>query len=121
MIRPVVPESFRERPYASTHFQAIAAWAAEHHPFYMKRVSGEAPEFPVLTRRDVQEDNALLLNGHAATAKTSGSIATPVSVAWSRQRARMDRSDPSQIARTVAPIGAALYLAESSVGSTCIF
>jgi hypothetical protein len=80
MIRPVIPESFREREYARRHYEAIAAWAAEHHPFYRRLVDVEAADFPILTRRDVQDGNDLLLNGFKATARTSGSTATPVRV-----------------------------------------
>jgi phenylacetate-coenzyme A ligase PaaK-like adenylate-forming protein len=93
MIRPVIPESFRERAYARRHYEAIAAWAAEHHPFYRRLVDIDAPDFPVLTRRDVQDGNDLLLNGFEETARTSGSIATPVRVSWSGERARMDDDD----------------------------
>jgi len=93
MIRPVVPESFRERPYARRHYETIAAWAAQHHPFYRRMAASNTPEFPVLTRRDVQDDNELLLNGFPETARTSGSIATPVRVSWSKERLRMDDDD----------------------------
>jgi len=93
MIRPVIPESFREREYARRHYEAIAGWAAEHHPFYRRRYAGKAPEFAVLTRREVMEDNELLLNGFQETARTSGSIATPVRVSWSKDRSQMDSDD----------------------------
>jgi phenylacetate-CoA ligase len=99
VIRPVIPESFRERPYARRHYEAIAAWAAEHHPFYRRLFEGRSPAFPVLTRRDVQDENTLLLNGFPETARTSGSTATPVRVSWSRERARMDEGDNLQYQR----------------------
>jgi phenylacetate-CoA ligase len=92
-MRPVIPETFRDRPHARERYQAIAGWAAEHHPFYVRRVSGEAPDFPVLTRREVQEDNDLLLNGFPVTARTSGSTATPVRVSWTQQRSALERRD----------------------------
>jgi phenylacetate-CoA ligase len=98
--RPVViPESFRDRPFARRRYAAIAGWAADHHPFYMRRISGEAPEFAVLTRREVQDDNDLLLNGAPETARTSGSIATPVRISWSRQRAKQDMADHAEYLR----------------------
>ena len=99
MIRPVIPESFRGRSYASGHYQAIARWAAENHPFYQRLVRGEQPEFPVLARRDVQEDNELLLNGFPETARTSGSTATPVRVSWSSKRSRIDAGDNREYLR----------------------
>ena len=99
MIVPEVPESFRDRPYAREHYGRIAAWAAGEHPFYRKRVSGERPRFPVITRMDVQLDNDLLLNGHEPTGKTSGSTATPVRVSWSRERALMDKRDTARYVR----------------------
>src|SRR4249919_2241172 len=92
-MRPVIPDSFRDRPYARERFAEIASWAAQHHPFYAQRVSGEAPEFPVITRRNVQDGNDLLLNGFPVTARTSGSTATPVRVSWSRERSTLERRD----------------------------
>jgi phenylacetate-coenzyme A ligase PaaK-like adenylate-forming protein len=93
VIQPIVPESFRERPYARQHYAAIARWAAGHHPFYRRRCAGAAPEFPVLSRREVMEENELLLNGFPETGRTSGSIAMPVRVSWSAERTRMDHED----------------------------
>ena len=98
-MQPVVPESFRDRPYARQHFSSIASWAALNHPFYRKRVSGDAPEFGLITRRDIQEENELLLNGHEHTGRTSGSTATPVKVCWSKERSDMDRRDTAQFVR----------------------
>jgi phenylacetate-coenzyme A ligase PaaK-like adenylate-forming protein len=98
-MQPVVPESFRNRPYARQHFTVIARWAARHHPFYAKRVHGDAPEFPVITRADVQEDNELLLNGHEVTGRTSGSTAMPVLVSWSKERSDLDRRDTAEFVR----------------------
>jgi len=99
MIEPVVPESFRARPYARQHYSDIARWAAQHHPFYIKRVHGERPDFGLLTRADIQQDNEGLLNGFEVTGRTSGSTAMPVQVAWSPERARMDRADTAQFTR----------------------
>jgi phenylacetate-CoA ligase len=99
LIKPVIPESFQARPYASERFDAIASWAAQNHPFYMQRVAGENPQFPVITRRDVQEDNELLLNGFPETGRTSGSTATPVRVSWTPQRAQLERHDAAHYAR----------------------
>jgi phenylacetate-CoA ligase len=98
-MRPVIPESFRDRPYARERFTGIASWAAQHHPFYAQRVTGETPEFPVITRRDVQDGNDLLLNGFPVTAKTSGSTATPVRVSWSKQRSALERRDSAHYLR----------------------
>jgi len=99
MVRPVIPESFRERPFARQRFEAIAGWAGANHPFYSRRVSGDTPEFTVLTRAEVQEHNELLLNGHPETAHTSGSTAMPVRVSWSPMRARQDYSDNVEYVR----------------------
>jgi phenylacetate-coenzyme A ligase PaaK-like adenylate-forming protein len=99
LIVPVVPESFRNRPYAREHYSAIAGWAAQHHPFYSSRVAGDAPSFPVITRTDVQDDNEALLNGHAPTGRTSGSTAMPVLVSWSDERTRLDRRDTALFVR----------------------
>jgi phenylacetate-coenzyme A ligase PaaK-like adenylate-forming protein len=94
--RPVVPESFRERPFARRRFEEISSWAAGNHPFYSSRVSGQAPEFGILARSEVQEQNELLLNGFPETAHTSGSTAMPVRVSWSPQRVRQDRIDNAE-------------------------
>ena len=99
MIVPEIPESFRARPYAREHYGAIARWAATEHPFYRKRVSGERPDFPVIGRLDVQEDNELLLNGHPVTGRTSGSTSMPVQVSWSRERAALDKRDTARFVR----------------------
>src|SRR4249919_1245917 len=99
MIEPVVPESFRNRPYAREHYSEIARWAAVHHPFYSKRVHGPHPDFPLLTRADIQDDNETLLNGFPATGRTSGSTAMPVQVSWSSARAEMDRRDNASYIR----------------------
>lgn len=99
MSEPVVPESFRTRPYARQHYTAIARWVAGNHPFYMRRVDGDRPDFAVLTRADIQEDNDALLNGFQVTGRTSGSTAMPVQVAWSRERSQMDKRDTAQFVR----------------------
>jgi phenylacetate-CoA ligase len=98
-MQPVVPESFRDRRYAREHYAVIARWAAKHHPFYMKRVRGDAPEFGVITRADVQDDNDTLLNGHEPSGRTSGSTAEPVLVSWSKERSDMDRRDTAAFVR----------------------
>lgn len=98
-VLPEIPESFRDRPYARDHYRRIAAWAAVHHPFYARRVRGSAPSFPVLTRSDIQDDNALLLNGFEVTGRTSGSTSQPVEIAWSRERSKMDRNDTAAFVR----------------------
>jgi phenylacetate-coenzyme A ligase PaaK-like adenylate-forming protein len=99
LIEPVIPESFRARPYARQHFETIARWAARQHPFYQRLVSGDQPDFPVLTRRDIQEDNELLLNGFPVTGRTSGSTATPVLVSWSKERSELDARDTATYVR----------------------
>ena len=99
MIEPVIPESFRDRPYAKQHYADIARWAASRHPFYMRRVRGDRPDFAVLTRADIQEDNGLLLNGAPVTGRTSGSTSMPVLVSWSAQRAQIDREDTARFVR----------------------
>jgi hypothetical protein len=99
LIDPVVPESFRHRPYARERFSAIARWAAIHHPFYAKRVSGQRPEFPVLSRLDVQRDNDTLLNGQKSTGRTSGSTSTPVLVSWSKERSDLEKRDTASYVR----------------------
>ena len=96
---PVIPESFRERPYAREHYHRIAAWAARNHPFYARRVHGPRPEFAVLTRADIQEDNAALLNGFPVTGRTSGSTSMPVEVSWSRELAKLDKLDTASYVR----------------------
>ena len=93
MPEPVIPESFRDRPYAREHYARIAGWAATHHPFYAKRVHGPHPDFPVITRADVQDDNVALLNGFDCTGRTSGSTSMPVEVAWSAERSRLEKRD----------------------------
>jgi hypothetical protein len=91
-----IPESFQQRPYARTHFSRIARWALARHPFYQELMTDPGQEFPILTRAQVQGANALLLNGHPPTARTSGSTATPVEVSWSDQRARLEQQDTRQ-------------------------
>jgi phenylacetate-coenzyme A ligase PaaK-like adenylate-forming protein len=99
LIDPVVPESFRHRPYARERFSTIARWAAINHPFYARRVSGQRPEFPVLSRLDVQRDNDTLLNGQKSTGRTSGSTSTPVLVSWSKERSDLEKRDTANYVR----------------------
>jgi phenylacetate-coenzyme A ligase PaaK-like adenylate-forming protein len=99
MLDPVIPESFRDRPYARQYYARIAAWAAGNHPFYMKRVHGPKPDFPVLTRTEVQDDNATLLNGFKCTGRTSGSTSMPVEVSWSVERSRLEQHDNAHFVR----------------------
>lgn len=95
----IIPESFRHRPYARTHYQRIAAWAQARHPFYQKHAPPPGEPFPVLTRADVQADNELLLNGHPVTGKTSGSTSTPIQTSWSEHRSRVDIRDTREFVR----------------------
>ena len=88
-----IPETFQSRPYARAHYSRIARWALAHHPFYRQLVTDPGQPFPILTRSIVQGANALLLNGHAVTGKTSGSTSTPVEISWSPQRTRLDARD----------------------------
>jgi phenylacetate-coenzyme A ligase PaaK-like adenylate-forming protein len=99
LTQPVVPESFRARPYARQHYSVIARWAAKYHPFYMPRVHGEKPDFGVLTRADVQDGNDTLLNGFPISGRTSGSTAMPVLVSWSKERSELDTRDTAQYVR----------------------
>ena len=99
MIEPVIPESFRNRPYARQHYARIAAWAARHHPFYIARIHGARPDFPVITRADVQDENDALLNGFACTGRTSGSTAMPVQVAWSSERSALEERDNAEFVK----------------------
>ena len=108
MIEPVIPESFRERPYARQHYAVIARWAAKHHPFYTRLVSGERPDFPIITRADVQDENELLLNGFEVSGRTSGSTSTPVLVSWSKDRSDLDERDTAQYVRMLGGVLAAL-------------
>lgn len=93
MIELPIPETFQSRPYARAHYSRIARWALAHHPFYRQLVTDPGQAFPILSRSMVQGANALLLNGHAATGKTSGSTSTPVEISWSPQRTRLDARD----------------------------
>nr|MBP8098381.1 hypothetical protein [Arenimonas sp.] len=93
MIELSIPETFQSRPYAREHYSRIARWALAHHPFYRQLVTDPGQPFPILTRSIVQGANALLLNGHAVTGKTSGSTSTPVEISWSPQRTRLDAQD----------------------------
>jgi hypothetical protein len=93
MIELSIPETFQSRPYARAHYSRIARWALAHHPFYQQLVTDPAQPFPILTRSMVQGANALLLNGHAVTGRTSGSTSTPVQISWSPQRTRLDAQD----------------------------
>lgn len=88
-----IPESFQSRPYARASFSRIARWALAHHPLYRQLVADPTQPFPILTRSAVQAANALLLNGHAATGRTSGSTSTPVEISWSPRRTRQDAED----------------------------
>ncbi len=93
MIELSIPETFQSRPYARAHYARIARWALAHHPFYRQLVTDPGKPFPILTRSIVQAANAILLNGHAATGKTSGSTSTPVEISWSPQRTRLEAQD----------------------------
>lgn len=88
-----IPESFESRPYARASYSRIARWALAHHPFYRQLVTDPGQPFPILTRSLVQGANALLLNGHPVTGRTSGSTSTPVEISWSPERARQDARD----------------------------
>ena len=85
-----IPHSFRSRPYASSHFARMVAWAAKEHPFYRKFCPDPAREVPVLGRGDFMSHNDLLLNGHPETGRTSGSTGVPVRVSWSPEKQRRD-------------------------------
>lgn len=92
-MKPVaIPKSFQSRPFAEKHYLRIASWAVGNHPFY-RRLAVPGEPLPVLTRTMVQEHNGLLLNGHPATARTSGSVSTPVEVSWSPARSRLEEQD----------------------------
>ena len=93
MIELSIPETFQSRPYARAHYARIARWALAHHPFYQRLVTDPSQPFPIVTRSMVQAENALLLNGHAATGRTSGSTSTPVEISWSQERTRQDTRD----------------------------
>ena len=97
-----IPEWYIDRPYAREHYESIARWALDEHPFYRKHVRDPAAVFPVLTRAMVQADNDLLLNGYPETERTSGATSTPVRVSWSPERALLEKADA---ARMVAWIG----------------
>jgi len=94
-----VPESFQDRPYARSHYLRIARWAFAQHPFYRALTLIPGQPSPILTRAMVQGANSLLLNGHPATGKTSGSTATPVEISWSPQRTRADWRDTLEFVR----------------------
>jgi phenylacetate-coenzyme A ligase PaaK-like adenylate-forming protein len=121
MLDPVTPDSFRDRPYARQYYAQIAAWAAQNHPFYMKRVQGPNPDFPVITRTDVQEDNETLLNGCKCTGRTSGSTSMPVEVSWSVARSELERRDNADFVRMLGGrLASARIVALSSHGKSDI-
>ena len=97
----VLPEWYRERPYARRRYTAIAQWAAQRHPFYQKHAPALGRASPILTRQIVQADNELLLNGHPETSRTSGSAATPVRVCWGRERSRREDADTQWMLATL--------------------
>lgn len=86
-----IPDSFRPRPYATTHFHQIASWVLAHHPWYRQRIEDPAAHIPLLTRDEILDNNDALLNGHAQTGSTSGSTGVPVRFSWSRARSAREQ------------------------------
>lgn len=95
------PESFRSRPYASTHFVRMVEWAARNHPFYQRFCPEPGREVPVLGRDDFMSHNDLLLNGHPETGRTSGSTGVPVRVAWSPEKQQREAQAQGQFLHLV--------------------
>lgn len=83
-----LPETFRQRPYASEHFPRIVEWASREHALYRERLSEPCRHVPLLDRRTALENNDLLLNGHEVTGHTSGTTGFPVRISWSSLKAR---------------------------------
>lgn len=91
MPEPKIPESFKNNAYATEHFKRIVNNAAKNHPFYREHFKKIVTQIPILTRGDVLEKNALLLNGYPVTARTSGSTGMPVELSWSEERIRLEK------------------------------
>lgn len=92
----LLPEHFRNRPYAAGKLQEIVQWALTSHPFYRqkyKRALNSPCEIPLLTRAEILANNDLLLNGHPETGRTSGSTGIPVRFSWSTQRQQISRRE----------------------------
>lgn len=87
-----IPETFRPRPYATTHFRRIVSWVLANHPWYRQRISDPSLPIPLLTRDDILDNNEALLNGHPQTGSTSGSTGVPVRFSWSRERSRREQA-----------------------------
>lgn len=88
-----IPSNFRGDSYAEHHFARIAAWAAEHHPFYQRFYTDPEQTIPFLTRAEIQRHEKAFLNGYTVTGQTSGSTGEPVSVAWNEKRLLMEKRD----------------------------
>ena len=73
-------------------FDRIVRHARQTNPFYRDFIPQGGP-VPLLTRAILQANNDAILNGHAVTARTSGSTGTPVRIASTPERARMEHSD----------------------------
>ncbi len=92
-----IPETFRDRPYASRRFEAVVRWAQANHPFYQRFHPDISRPLPLITRTMVQENNDLLLNGHPGLSHTSGSTSTPVWVSWQPGRGRLESQDTQRL------------------------
>lgn len=119
----MLPESFKNQPYATERFQRIVKWAAKNHPFYQKHFNGEGLQVPLLSRNDILDHNNLLLNGHPVTAKTSGSTGIPVQLSWSDKRLRLEKK---VVARYISWLGGELrcsriiHLGDGKTGEGCL-
>jgi len=88
----IIPESFRDRPYAVKHFQQIVDHARQHNPFYRDWLL-ESEAVPILDRKTFLENNQAILDGRLANGKTSGSTGVPVAYIHSPRRAAIGQLD----------------------------
>lgn len=88
---PWVPESFRDRPYARTHFARIVAELRANHPFFCDWLPVDG-SVPIMDRVTYLDNIDALLNGHAVTSLTAGSTGIPVCIARNREALRRQSS-----------------------------
>ena len=91
-------ESFRGRPYAERHLQAIVSFARANNPFYRRWITD--PENPgIVDRMTFLEHNDEILAGHPVTGSTSGSTGVPVRFSQSPEWGRIARRDTVRFVR----------------------
>lgn len=79
-------------------FQHIVQYARKHNPFYAQWIPENGP-VPILTRRMLQDNNDLILNGNPVLGKTSGSTSIPIRIYQPASHNELDLRDIAAMAK----------------------